>query len=190
MVEYMKEHLNKILNEYGYKGLIFKCQTDLYSRYHDGDFKDILLSICYNSLSEPVSEPENISELLIKRVKEHLPDKIEQNTTNRLKAGASVPGIGTAEGEKVENMNKVFQSPKPFKGLIERYLRTNNLMIIIVNENKDISCCNDFISSLDFKKITSDIIKNNTTNNKYCNNDYELYEQKTYPHLEIFKAKN
>ncbi len=35
-----------------------------------------------------------------------------------------------------------------------------------------------------------DIIKNNTTNNKYCNNDGELYEQKIYPHLEIFKAKN
>ena len=122
----------------------------LYSRYHDGDFKDILLSICYNSLSEPVSEPENISELLIKRVKEHLPDKIETKflQPTDLKPVPGGPGIGTAEGEKVENMNKVFQSPEPFKGLIERYLRTNNLMIIIVNENKDISCCNDFIHAL------------------------------------------
>ena len=35
-----------------------------------------------------------------------------------------------------------------------------------------------------------DIVENNITNNKYCNNDYEIHEQKIYPHLEIFKAKN
>jgi DNA excision repair protein ERCC-3 len=49
---------------------------------------------------------------------------------------------------------------------------------------------NEIDSSRESTKDKSDIIKNNTTDNKYCNNDGGIYEQKIYPHLEIFKAKN
>ncbi len=35
-----------------------------------------------------------------------------------------------------------------------------------------------------------DIIENDNDSNKYCDKDYESHEQKIYPHLEIFKAKN
>ncbi len=45
----------------------------------------------------------------------------------------------------------------------------------------------------DSSKIIHDklyIIDNNAKNNKYGNSDYETHEQKIYPHLEIFKAKN
>jgi len=49
---------------------------------------------------------------------------------------------------------------------------------------------NDIDSNSEIVDDTLDIIDNNTTNNRYGNNDYKIHEQKIYPHLEIFKAKN
>lgn len=49
---------------------------------------------------------------------------------------------------------------------------------------------NDMKYSSKIANDNLDIVENNITNNKYCNNDYEHHEQKIYPHLEIFKAKN
>jgi len=49
---------------------------------------------------------------------------------------------------------------------------------------------NNIDSRSEIVNYTSDIIDNNATNNRYGNNDYKIHEQKIYPHLEIFKAKN
>ena len=49
---------------------------------------------------------------------------------------------------------------------------------------------NDVDGSSEIVNDKLDIIESNTTNNKYGNNGYETHEQKIYPHLEIFKAKN
>lgn len=49
---------------------------------------------------------------------------------------------------------------------------------------------NDMDGSSGIVNDKLDIIDNDVTNNKYGNNDYEIHEQKIYPHLEIFKAKN
>ena len=119
MAIYMKDRLDKILNEYGYNGLIFKCQSNLYPRYHDKEFKDILLSICYNSISETISEDEKMSECLMKRVKEQLPDKIEHKSTKRAKGNISIPSIGSVEGEKGDDTNIIFPRPETLIGLLE-----------------------------------------------------------------------
>ena len=49
---------------------------------------------------------------------------------------------------------------------------------------------NNIDSRSEIVNYTSDIIDNNATNNRYGNNDYKIHEQRIYPHLEIFKAKN
>ena len=49
---------------------------------------------------------------------------------------------------------------------------------------------NDIGGSSEIVSDRLDVIESNTANNKYGNNDYETHEQKIYPHLEIFKAKN
>ena len=57
----------------------------------------------------------------------------------------------------------------------------------VVGKKNDISGSSEIVSD------ELDIIESNTANNKYGNDgndDYETHEQKIYPHLEIFKAKN
>jgi uncharacterized protein Yka (UPF0111/DUF47 family) len=70
----MEKRLKQKLRDEQYKGLIFYCNKELFTRYIT-DFKEILDSMGYLALAQSIPESEKVNEYLKIRLKEHLPKR-------------------------------------------------------------------------------------------------------------------
>lgn len=129
--KYVETHLDQKLNSEQYKGLIFYCNKDLFTRYIT-DFREILDIIGYLSVAQSIPKSEGVDEFLKKRLKDHLPKEIEQSRSRGLKGGADL-GVASFGGEITDNTKAVRDRAETLIGLIEDYLQLRNLMLVIIN---------------------------------------------------------
>lgn len=148
LIEHMEKHLDQKLIKEQRKGLIFLLNKGLLTRY-DGDFRKILDNLGYLSIAQSIPESEKVHEFLKLRLKEHLAKETEQSGNRRLKGSAGVGGFASVEGEISKNTKEVYERSETLIGLIESYLHSQNLMLVIINAN-------DF-NLTDFTPIINDV---------------------------------
>jgi hypothetical protein len=180
MQQYLVDRLKQQLEEFQYKGIIFRCQNELYWRYSD-KLKDVLSFIGYLPIAQDIPQSEKIYGYLHKRLKEKLPTQIEETVDKLLGAGISVDSLFTAKAEFSKNIKLVFERAQTLQGLIEDYLTRQwaiitpeitklksiisqvpfNLMVIISNA--------DDFTPTDFIRIIGDIFNAGTSSkHKAC----------------------
>jgi hypothetical protein len=103
----MEKRLEQKLNSEQYRGLIFYCDKNLFTRYNK-DFREILGIIGYLSVAQSITESEIIHEFLKVRLKEHLPKEIEQSRTRAVKGGAAI-GFASFEGQIADNTKAIHE---------------------------------------------------------------------------------
>jgi hypothetical protein len=138
LIEHMAKYLDQKLNKEQRKGLIFLCDKGLFTRY-DRDFREILDDLGYRSIAQNIPESEKINEFLKLRLKEHLAKETEQSGNRRLKGSAGVKDFLAVEGEITNNTKAVYERSETLIGLIESYLYSRNLMLIIIINGNDLN---------------------------------------------------
>jgi hypothetical protein len=134
LIKYTEKQLKyKFLDEQ-YKGLIFYCNKELFTRYVT-DFKEVLESIGFLAVAQSIPEAEDVYDYLKLRLKEHLPKEIERSRSRGLKGGADAK-IFNVEGHIDDSRKEVRERAETLIGLIENHLELRDLMLIIINADE------------------------------------------------------